>query len=617
MPTVATDKLANALVSKGLLKPDQVKQAQRFAQSERRSLEQVLMMRKMVDAGDLYNIISDLIGIPFVDLNSYIIDSKILKLMNPEMARKFQAIPLFKIGDTLSVAMSDPTDILRVDQIRGKVGMKVDPYLCSEVELRKALDQFYPSTGVESLVKELDEEAMVTSAVERDRVERATFENMSTAPADEENPVVKLLNLIIDQGVRDGASDIHIEPDKDVLRIRFRIDGILHEIPAPPKALESAIVSRIKVISEMDIAETRIPQDGRFHARIDNKDIDVRVSTIPTIRGENVVMRLLDTASLNIGLESLGFAPRNLEAFAKLIARPYGMILVTGPTGSGKTTTLYCALQRINTTDKNIVTIEDPVEYQLELIRQIQVNPKAGLDFANGLRSIVRHDPDVIMVGEIRDVQTAEIAVQSAMTGHLVFSTLHTNDAPGAVTRMMDMGVEPFLIASSVIGVVAQRLVRRICLKCKEAYEPSEKVRKALGLPDTKTQIYRGKGCRYCKDTGYKGRVAIAEIMELNDELRELILNKHQTGDLRKVAENSGMMSLKADGLEKVLQGLTTVEEIARVTEMRLEEDKFAPIVAEKQPVKEPEKPASRPVRDEKWDLQEYQRRIATWIARK
>ncbi len=567
MPVIATDKLADMLVSRGLLKQDQARQAQRLAQSERRSLQQVLVMRKMVDEGLLYNLISDAIGVPFVDLSSYILEPKIIKLLSADTARKLRAIPLFKIGDTLSVAMADPTDITRLDQLRGRAGGKIEPYLCSESELIKALDQYYPSTGIETLVNKMGEEAGPTGTAEPGREP----ETLMLDTGDDANPVVKLLNLIIDQAVRDGASDIHVEPDKDALRIRFRIDGILHEIPGPPKRVESAVISRIKVLSDMDIAENRMAQDGRFRCRVDGKDIDVRVSVVPTINGENVVMRLLDTSGIHIGLENLGFAKRNLDIFARLIAKPYGMILVTGPTGSGKTTTLYAALQRINAPDKHIMTIEDPVEYRIELVRQIQVNAKAGLDFANGLRSIVRQDPDVIMVGEIRDLPTAEMAIQSAMTGHLVFSTLHTNDAPGALTRLTDMGIEPFLITSSVIGVVAQRLVRRICPKCKEAYEPSAKLLQALGLAAGKDKFYRGKGCRYCKGTGYKGRVAIAEIMEISEVIRALIIAKQSAGEIRKAAEAAGMMNLRADGLEKVLSGVTTIEEISRVTEMQTE----------------------------------------------
>ncbi len=567
MPTIASDKLATVLVSKGLLKPEEVRQAQRNAQSEWRTLQQVMVARKMVDENELYNLISDAIGVPFVDLANYIIDPRVAKMFTPQMARKLQAIPLFKIGDTLSVAMMDPTDILRLDQIRSQTGNKVEAYLCSESELKSALDQYYPASGVEMLLKELDIKEKSPEGAPAEG-----FDVTAGAQAEGENPVVKLLNLIIEQAIRDGASDIHIEPDKNVLRIRLRIDGVLHEIPAPPKHMESALVSRIKVLSEMDIAESRIPQDGRFRARMEGKDVDMRVSTIPTTLGENVVIRLLDPMSLNIGLENLGFAQKNLERFNKLIRRPYGMILVTGPTGSGKTTTLYCALQRINSIDKNIVTLEDPVEYQIELVRQIQVNPKAGLDFASGLRSILRHDPDVIMVGEVRDLETAEMAIQSAMTGHLVFSTLHTNDAPGAITRLVDMGIEPFLISSSVIGVIAQRLVRRLCLKCREAYVPSERVLKDFGLRSG-IKIYRAKGCRICRNTGYKGRVAVAEVMDISDEIRGLILVKRQANDIRKVAEAAGMVSLKEDGAEKILAGLTTVEEIARVTEIRVEEE--------------------------------------------
>jgi len=365
----------------------------------------------------------------------------------------------------------------------------------------------------------------------------------------------------------EGASDIHVEPEEELIRTRFRVDGVLHEVSSPPKHLQSAIVSRIKIMANLDIAERRKPQDGRFTIRMAGKQIDVRVSCVPTIHGENVVLRLLDVSSALLGLQQLGFSKDVFAKFEKLILRPHGIILVTGPTGSGKTTTLYAALDKINTVEKNIITVEDPVEYKLEGIRQIQVNPKVDLTFAKGLRSILRQDPDIIMVGEMRDFETTEIAIQAALTGHLVFSTLHTNDAPGAVTRMIDMGVEPFLVSSSVIGILAQRLVRTICENCKTEYTPTKEELKDIGLKQAaKLKFFRGKGCEKCMKRGYKGRIGIYELMTVDDDIRNLIIAKAPPDEIRKKALASGMISLTEDGIQKVQDGLTTVEEVLRVT---------------------------------------------------
>ncbi|MDD4909056.1 MAG: GspE/PulE family protein, partial [Candidatus Omnitrophica bacterium] len=442
--------------------------------------------------------------------------------------------------------------------------------------------------------------------------------------AAEGSSIIKLVDLIIAQAVRDRASDIHIEPEEGITRIRFRIDGILHEIPSPPKDWEMAIISRVKVLSGMDIAEARVPQDGHFQAKVDERVIDFRVSTMPTIHGENVVMRLLDTASVMIGLERLGFSTyEQMKRYEDIIARPFGVILSTGPTGSGKTTTLYSALMRINTIERNIITIEDPVEYRLGLIRQIQVNAKAGITFANGLRAILRQDPDVIMVGEIRDLETAIIAVQAALTGHLVFSTLHTNDAPSSVTRLINMGVEPFLIAACLIGVMAQRLIRLICNDCKEAYEPSQAIIDKWGLKDKgKITLYRGRGCDSCMGTGYKGRSGIFELMVIDDEMREMIISNASVVALRTKAQEKGMRFLRDDGLDKVLKGMTSIEEVARVTEEHID-IKHAAEAEKVQPMVKPiggaatEAPAAAPVTVDTSELEEYQKRIASWLSRK
>jgi type IV pilus assembly protein PilB len=373
---------------------------------------------------------------------------------------------------------------------------------------------------------------------------------------------------MIMQAVKDRASDIHIEPEEDNCRVRYRIDGILHEINILPKNLQSAVISRIKILSKMDIAESRKPQDGRIRIKIESRDLDIRVSTFPTVHGENIVMRLLDKTSVILGLKELGFLENELNAFDKLIKHPNGIILVTGPTGSGKTTTLYAALSAISSMEKNIITIEDPVEYELPLIRQTQVNPKAGITFANGMRAILRQDPDIIMIGEIRDKETAEIAIQAALTGHLVFSTLHTNDAPSAVTRLIDMEVEPFLISSSVIGILAQRLVRLICNKCKEKYTPTEEVLKELNMKEG-SLLYRGKGCPACKNTGFVGRVGIFELCAINDELKKMIDARRSADEIKKKAIALGMKTLREDGVKKIEMGLVSLEEVLEVTQVQ------------------------------------------------
>ncbi|UCD16163.1 MAG: Flp pilus assembly complex ATPase component TadA, partial [Candidatus Omnitrophota bacterium] len=417
-------------------------------------------------------------------------------------------------------------------------------------EIKEALDEYYGVTGsIEQVIKALDTEELEVKITEG-KAQEIDFEKIAKEPV-----VIKLVNLILIKGIHDRASDVHIEPEEKNLKLRFRIDGILHEEISPPKHLQSAIISRIKIMSNLDIAERRIPQDGRFTIKMEGREIDIRVSCVPTIYGENVVLRLLDVSTTLLALEALGFSKEVFKEYKKLISRPHGIILVTGPTGCGKTTTLYASLDKINTVEKNIITIEDPVEYKLEGIRQIPVNSKVNLTFANGLRSILRQDPDIIMVGEIRDFETAEIAIHAALTGHLVFSTLHTNDAAGAVARLVDMGVEPFLVSSSVIGVLAQRLIRIICPDCKEKYAPDKEVLENIGLKKEKIDFYRGRGCPECMNTGYKGRIGIFELLVIDDFLRNLIVTKAGAEQIKRKAVDSGMIALKEDGISKVEQG--------------------------------------------------------------
>jgi type IV pilus assembly protein PilB len=608
------EELAQGLMEEGVISLEQLQTAQGDAEKRKVPLERVILDSGLATKEDIYGLVADRWGSLYVDLGTYLPQKEALELIPEETARRYNILPLFKLNETLTIATSDPSDLMLLDQLGLKTGTAVECLYSPIHEIQQALDAFY---GRRDVAQELIEKMGRATRVEAGGV----LEEIAA-----ESPIAKLVDLIITQAARDRASDIHIEPEEKLLRIRFRIDGLLHEIPSPPKHLEPAIISRIKVLAGMDIAESRAPQDGHFQVEVDSRTVDLRVSTLPTVNGENVVMRLLDTGSVLIGLEKLGFTKESLERYEEAILRPYGVILSTGPTGSGKTTTLYSALTRINSIERNIVTIEDPVEYRLGLIRQVQVNPKAGITFANGLRSIVRQDPDVIMVGEIRDLETAVIAIQSALTGHLVFSTLHTNDAPSAVTRLENMGVEPFLISAALTAIMAQRLVRTICPACKESYEPNKAIIKRWGLSEEAKQkkllLYRGKGCSECKGTGYKGRTGIFELMVINDEIREMIIQGASIVALRKEAQKGGMKLLREDGLEKALEGITTLEEVSRVTEEKVEvkPPEEAPIelkrVAEPReelPAKVPE--AIVPIKTR--DVEEYEKKIVGWLAKK
>ncbi|MBM3248610.1 MAG: type II secretion system protein GspE [Candidatus Omnitrophica bacterium] len=544
------------LIKKGIVTPEQLNKAKGEAEKTGIPVERALEKLGFISEVDIAQVLADSMGVPFMDLTDYLIDAEVVKLIPEVVARKYKAMPLFKVGDSLTVAMENPQDIEAIDEIRAKSKMdSIEPVLSTEDMIQKAIDQYYGAFGdTDELIKGLT----------KDKLEVKRGKGL--AEVAEEAPVIKLVNMFIMQAVKDRASDIHVEPEEDKVRIRYRIDGILHEIKDLPKHLQSALASRIKVMAQMDIAETRNPQDGRIQLKMENKNIDMRVSSFPTVHGENIVLRILDKSSVILGLAELGFLEKELKDFDKVIRHPHGIILVTGPTGSGKTTTLYAALSTINTMEKNIITIEDPVEYEISLIRQTQVNPKAGLTFASGLRSILRQDPDIVMVGEIRDRETADIAIRASLTGHLVFSTLHTNDASSALTRLLDMGVEPFLVSSSVIAILAQRLVRVICQKCKEKYSPSQEIIKSLNLTK-KTESYRGKGCMKCKETGFAGRIGIFELLLINDKIKDMITAKKSANEIKKAAIDSGMRVLLDDGLEKVQKGITTIEEVLKVTE--------------------------------------------------
>ena len=547
------------LIKKGIITEDQVAKAKEEIGKSGIPIEKALEKLGFISEIDITQAVAESMGVPFMDLTDYLIDAEVIKLVPEATAKKFKAVPLFKIGDTLTVAMADPQDIAAIDEVRKRSKMgAIEPVLSTPDMIQKVVDQYYGAIGdAKELVKGLTKEKLEAKGAK------------GLAEVAGEAPVIKLVNLIIMQAVKDKASDIHIEPGEENVLVRYRIDGILHEVQDIPKHLQSALASRVKVMSKMDIAETRKAQDGRIQLKMESKNLDLRVSSFPTVHGENIVMRILDKSSVLIGLAELGFSSIDLKEFDKTIRHPNGIVLVTGPTGSGKTTTLYAALSTINTMEKNIITIEDPVEYELPLIRQTQVNAKAGITFANGLRSILRQDPDIVMVGEIRDKETAEIAIQASLTGHLVFSTLHTNDAASALTRLLDMGIEPFLISSSIIGILAQRLVRVICPKCKEKYTPSDVETQNLASLQSKQKIefYRGKGCMKCKDTGFTGRIGIYELLLINDEIKNLVTAKASANEIKKKAVAQGMRVLFEDGIEKVRNGVTTVEEVLRVTE--------------------------------------------------
>ncbi len=563
------------LVDMGVLTPEQLRKASQEQRQAGERLEQTLARKGYAKEEVVYQCLADYFNLPYVDLDTYLIDDKIAKTIPEELARRHTLIPLFKIGTTLTVAMENPLNIVAVDEVRNRIKTDVEIAISTEKKIKKAIDQHYGAgvAALESTLRQIAPQQPLAETSREPAEYRKTYDLQGKEPMVEPvegAPATRIFDLVMRQAIADRASDIHFEPDERSLRIRFRIDGFLYESMTLPKATHPAITARIKILAEMDIAETRLPQDGNFNIRLENRGFEVRVSTFPTIYGENVVLRILDQTSPLLTLEDLGFSDEMLAQFKQLLRKTTGMILVTGPTGSGKTTTLYASLNLINSIDKNIITIEDPVEYRLPLIRQTQINPKAGITFATGLRSILRQDPDVIMVGEIRDPETAQIAIQAALTGHLVLSTLHTNDAPEAITRLLDIGVEPYLISSSVIGVLAQRLVRAICPHCKTPSPPDEATLKELKemLPKSEnpTMFYRGKGCKQCKQSGYLGRTGIYELLCVNERIKQLISTKATPQEIRETArDNTGFKSLREDGLLKVLKGITTRDEVDRV----------------------------------------------------
>ena len=563
-------RLGDLLIAEGLITKEQLQRALAEQRGSREKIGSVLIRLKLLSEDQLVGFLSRQYGIPSMTISQLDIDPDILELVPGEMAKKYEVLPVKRTGNTLTLAMADPTNVFALDDIEFLTTLRVVPVVASQSAIQKAIERSYRqhSSALTDIITELDDEAAQIEVVEDDErsLKIDVFELKESA---DEPPLVRLVNMILVDAIRRGASDIHLEPYEKVFRVRFRVDGVLHEIMTPPKRLEPALISRVKIMANLDIAERRLPQDGRIKLRYNTHEIDFRVSTLPTIFGEKTVMRLLDKDALQLDLTKLGFDPWSLEHFQKAIHSPYGMILITGPTGSGKTTTLYSAIHTVNSPDINIMTAEDPVEYNLKGVNQVQIHDEIGRTFGAALRSFLRQDPDVILVGETRDLETAQIGVRAALTGHLVLTTLHTNDCPSTIARLLDMGIPPFLVSSSVVLIVAQRLARRVCKDCREPYEADEDSLVPYGhLPQGlgSCTFYRGKGCATCSFTGMKGRVAIYEVMPVTQEIRDLILRNAPTAEIREVAESQGMKTLRQSGLFKVIDGTTTVEEVLRVT---------------------------------------------------
>lgn len=550
--------LKEALRDSNLLTPEKIAEIVKESKESGKSIVRVILVNKYLTEKQLLEFFETKMDIPRVDLGSYLIDPNVVEIVPSNIAKKYGIIPLFKTGNTLSIATIDPFDINATDELRTRTRMQVEVMAAAPSDISSALTQYY---GISGALEEVLEGLRVPDkeAARKEIVEVAV-----------DAPVVKLVNLIMVQALEEKASDIHIDAHEDSVIVRYRVDGLMHEASTSPIHLHAPMVARIKILSNLDIAESRLPQDGRLEFNFEGRSVDVRVSTYPTVHGEAVVMRLLDKQNMVVGLSDLGFDKQNLDAFKQTIKKTYGIILVTGPTGSGKTTTLYATLNFIKSEESNIITIEDPVEYELEGIRQAHVNVKAGLLFSTALRSMLRQDPDVILVGEIRDLETAQIAIEASLTGHLVFSTLHTNDAAGALTRLIEMGVEPFLVSSSCAGIIAQRLVRKICPNCKVAYPIDPHVLEEFPYfkeNDVK-ELFKGKGCRKCRDRGYSGRIAIFEQLIVNNKIKEMILDRAPAHLIKQEAIKVGMRTLRDDGIMKVAEGKTTLDEVLRVTQV-------------------------------------------------
>src|SRR5256712_6850293 len=571
-------KLGEILLKENLISPEQLKQALEHQKSNGGRLGNTLVKLGFLSDDEVTAVLSRQYGVPSINLSYFEVDPNVIKLIPMETAIKYQVLPLSRVGSSLTLAMVDPTNVFAMDDIKFMTGFNIEPVVASETAITEAIKKHYGSAEDAERKKELEEivsfiDEGATESVELEAEDQAGLNLSELEKAAEETPIIKLVNYILTDAVKRGASDIHMEPYEKEYRVRYRVDGMLMTIMNPPNKLRDAIISRVKIMAKLDISEKRLPQDGRIMIKFmkdgRKKQLDFRVSVLPTLHGEKIVMRLLDKENLRLDMTKLGFEPESLAKFQKAIFKPYGMVLVTGPTGSGKTNTLYSSISQLNKPDTNIITAEDPVEFQLPGINQVQMKEQIGLNFAAALRSFLRQDPNIILVGEIRDFETAEIAIKAALTGHLVLSTLHTNDAPSTISRLMNMGIEPFLVATSVHCIVAQRLTRRICAECRTEEEVAPQVLIDAGFtPEEakKLKTYKGKGCSSCNDTGYKGRIGLYEVMIIDDIIRELILSGGTAIDIKKAAAEAGMISLRRSGLIKIKDGITTIEEVVRET---------------------------------------------------
>ena len=567
-------KLGEMLIKAGLLTPQKLQEALEYQKTNGGKLGLNLVKLGLVKEEDITRVLSQQYGVPAINLIKVEVDDAVVKLIPSEVAQKYLIMPVSRTGATLTIAMVDPTNVFAMDDIKFMTGYNVEPVVASEVAIKEAIDRYYGSIHALELKKVMDEMAQEENEQNLELLEDEQEVDLAKLEAaTEEAPVVRLVNLILTDSIKRGASDIHIEPYEKDFRVRFRIDGVLYEIMQPPMKLRDAITSRLKIMAKLDISEKRLPQDGRIKIKMKlqgkNREMDYRVSVLPTLFGEKIVLRLLDKENLMLDMTRLGFEQESLDKFEKAIFKPYGMVLVTGPTGSGKTNTLYSSISKVNSPETNIITAEDPVEFNLHGINQVQMKEQIGLNFAAALRSFLRQDPNITLVGEIRDFETAEIAVKAALTGHLVLSTLHTNDAPSTINRLMNMGIEPYLVATSVHLICAQRLVRRLCKDCKEEVNMPSQALIDIGYGTdeaSKVKLFKGKGCPTCNNTGYKGRVGLYEVMEMTDAMREMILTGASSIELKNKAIEEGMITLRGSGLRKIKAGQTTVEEVVRET---------------------------------------------------
>jgi type IV pilus assembly protein PilB len=553
-------QLAEILLEQGIVSQEQLDQAQAEQTATGKRLGRILIDMGLVKEQDLVAALASQIGLRFVDLSDTAVDATASALLPEQVARKYRALPIGYEEDKLVVAMADPANLFALDDIRTITGMDVQPVVATAADIEAAIRKYsHFDESVETVVSE------ASAAADDDVLE---LERLAQSAVDE-GPIVKMVNLLITQAIGDRASDIHIEPSERDVRIRYRVDGVLHEVMRSPKNVQAGLISRLKVMADINIAERRIPQDGRISLNVGGKSVDLRVATLPTVFGEKVVIRVLDKSSVLLRLEDLGFLEEAYKSFEVAFTKPNGAILVTGPTGSGKSTTLYATLNQINSPERNIITVEDPVEYRLAGINQVQVNNRAGLTFASALRSILRADPDVVLIGEVRDRETAVIAIEAALTGHLVLTTLHTNDAPSSLPRLVEMGVEPYLAASAIDCVVAQRLLRKLCVKCKERYKPDQPELEQAGYPeflwDDIDELFRPVGCSVCAKTGFRGRLGIYEIMPVSEDIERMVVERASSDEIKRSAAGDGMIQLREDGLEKVRTGVTSIQEVLRV----------------------------------------------------